>query len=48
MGQKESLSKTLNGYLGDIAARQKLVDALVRISGTRWIRCGSVRMIRPR
>lgn len=26
--KKESLSKTLNGYLGDIAARQKLVDAL--------------------
>lgn len=26
--KKESLSKTLNGYLEDIAARQKLVDAL--------------------
>lgn len=26
--KKESLSKTLNGYLGDIAARKKLVDAL--------------------
>lgn len=27
-GTKESLSKTLNGYLGDIAARKKLVDVL--------------------
>ena len=26
--KKESLSKTLNGYLGDIAARKKLVDVL--------------------
>lgn len=26
--EKEALSKTLNGYLADIAARQKLVDAL--------------------